>query len=339
MASTCSARWPGVGQDRRHLAGTGGVEDRRHERDVVGGRRLDELLRLVGRVGVGGRWSRRRWPRTRTATPRGARRPEPRGRGARRRAPSTAPTRGGPTAPVGRAGSRPAPPSRRHRRRRRASPNAAAPTHERDHRAQSDQHPSAPPAVAVAGRRTAVRRRLVIAGTGVARHQRAEVLDVDADERRHDHPPGSGVDRDVVAHGQDDAARRSGGRHAGRRVLDGDAIDRVDTEGGGGPQVGLGVRLAAVDRVAGDHGLERARGERLGHRVDQAAPRHRDERARHALLDELVRGVATRPGATGRAAARGRSRRRADARRSAPARGRRRRARAARPRCRAGRSR
>ena len=61
-----------------------------------------------------------------------------------------------------------------------------------------------------------------------------------------------------LRHGDDDAAGRLGGGDAGRRVLDGDARQRIDAELLGGPSVGLGVRLAVHHHVAGDHGLERA---------------------------------------------------------------------------------
>ena len=83
--------------------------------------------------------------------------------------------------------------------------------------------------------------------------------------------PGAGGIVDEVGDGDDDAA---GGRRrldAGRGVLDGHALHRVDAERGGGAEVRLGVRLAVLDGVAGDDGLERDRGERLDDGVGQPA--------------------------------------------------------------------
>ena len=60
---------------------------------------------------------------------------------------------------------------------------------------------------------------------------------------------------------------------AGRRVLDRHALHRIDAEAGGGEQVRLGVRLAVLDGVAGDDGLERDRRQRLDDGVGQPASR------------------------------------------------------------------
>ena len=48
-----------------------------------------------------------------------------------------------------------------------------------------------------------------------------------------------------------------GGRaHPGGRVLQGDAVERVHAEQVGGGEIGLGVRLAVPNLVAGDDGGE-----------------------------------------------------------------------------------
>ena len=88
---------------------------------------------------------------------------------------------------------------------------------------------------------------------------------------RHDDPPGSRVDRDDVGHGDDDAPGGTGGLDAGRGVLDRHALHRVDAEALGRQQVRLGVRLAVLDGVAGDDGLERDRRQRLDDGVDEPA--------------------------------------------------------------------
>ena len=97
-----------------------------------------------------------------------------------------------------------------------------------------------------------------------------------------DDPAGRRIDRHEVGDGDHHAAGGAGRRDAGRRVLDRDALRRVDAEPLGGQEVRLGVRLAVRDLVAGDDGVEPDRRQRVDDGVDQPAPRHRDERARHA---------------------------------------------------------
>ena len=165
-----------------------------------------------------------------------------------------------------------------------------------------EQRPPAGLDRASAGRRGAGQR-------GRRRRRRdvaAEVADLDVLEAGHDDPPGAGAMVDDVGHGDDDA---TGGRRrldAGRRVLDGDALHGVDAQRGGGQEVRLGVRLAVLDVVAGDDGLERDRLQRLDDGVDEPAPRHRDERARDALGVELGQQPPGARAATARARGPGR---------------------------------
>ncbi len=151
---------------------------------------------------------------------------------------------------------------------------------------ESGQQPPSAPARPTCRRVVVVRRRRRGRRDRRGPQQRAEFVDVDADERRDHDPPGCLVDGDVVAHGDDDTAGRAGGRGPGRRVLDRHAVARVDPEGLGGLEVGLGMGLTALHRVAGDDGLERVGRKTLEHGVDEAGPRHRHQGARHALLVE-----------------------------------------------------
>ena len=62
--------------------------------------------------------------------------------------------------------------------------------------------------------------------------------------------------------------------------------------------VGLGVRLAVRDLVAGDHGGEGAR-QRVDDGIRQRPPRHRDERAGHALRPAAPTSSSRAPGRHG----------------------------------------
>ena len=83
------------------------------------------------------------------------------------------------------------------------------------------------------------------------------------------------------------AAGADGRAHAGVGVLDRHAVGGVDAEPGCGEQVGLGMGLAARHLLTGDDGLERARWQLGDDRIDEPAPRHRHERARHTRRVEL----------------------------------------------------
>ena len=111
----------------------------------------------------------------------------------------------------------------------------------------------------------------------------------DLDERRSVELVEGGHVRhpDHVAAGAD---RRA---HAGVGVLDRHAVGGVDAEPGRGEQVGLGMGLAAGHLLTGDDGLERARWQLGDDRIDEPAPRHRHERARHTRRVELGQQAAS----------------------------------------------
>ncbi len=145
-----------------------------------------------------------------------------------------------------------------------------------------------PGATRAAGRRRAVGGEAASAGDGRDRRRRcafdvlAEQFGRHALERRQHDAMRCRRDRHHVAHADDHAAGAFGGRDAGRRVLDGDARQRIDAEVFGCTPVGLGMWLAVHHLIAGDHGLERAGRELADDLVGRLPPRHRHQRAGNA---------------------------------------------------------
>ena len=117
--------------------------------------------------------------------------------------------------------------------------------------------------------------------------------------------PGQGVaedpalaleDRHVVGHAQHEAPSCLTGLGAGVGVLDRDAVLGRDAERRGGGEVGLRVRLAELDPVAGHDGGEGVRRQVGEDRLDEPLPRHRHQGARDTARGE-VRQQLSRSGA------------------------------------------
>src|SRR5688572_20605757 len=86
-------------------------------------------------------------------------------------------------------------------------------------------------------------------------HEQAEQVGVDLDEAVDDVDV-QRDDLDLVRHGNDHTPGTERARHARRRVLDGDAAGRVDTEGRGRGEVRRGVWLRLGYVVAAHHRIE-----------------------------------------------------------------------------------
>ena len=110
-----------------------------------------------------------------------------------------------------------------------------------------------------------------------------------------------------------------GRAHPRGRVLDGHAVLRRHAEQPGRGQVGLRVRLAVRDLVAGHHRGEGPLGQGADDGVGQRPPRHGHQRAGHPVARAARRAARGRRAATARARAPGRPPARAARRRSARA--------------------
>ena len=261
---------------------------------------VDELLGLRRPAcSARPRSTRRRSPRTRTATAGGAGRPAPPARAAHPRAPSTAPTRGRRRAAgAGRCVVAPSRPSARRsadddeRDDRRPEPATPAPT-------ASDDVASAP--ASDAGR---LARSAAASRRGVRQTRRG---------RRARRPSGVGTMVAQVAGMSHEFGTASTTQPAapadatpGRRVLDGDALAGSTPRRCGRQQVRLWVRLAVptaspVMTAWNEPGASASTIASTSRR-----PRHRHQRARHAGRVQLAPAAGGRRGATGRARARGR---------------------------------
>ena len=109
-----------------------------------------------------------------------------------------------------------------------------------------------------------------------------EVVEAHIFERVDDGESVAGLERPHVGDAEHATPRSERRAHAGGGVLDRETVGRVEPACVGADQVGRGLRfaLALGDLVAGHGRHERAVGQRGEDRVDEAAPRHRDERAR-----------------------------------------------------------
>ena len=114
------------------------------------------------------------------------------------------------------------------------------------------------------------------------------------DQGVSEHPPRPLEHRHVVLDDEHQAAGRLGRLGAGVGVLDGHALLGRYAECRGCRQVGLGVRLAPLDLLAGDHHRERL-GRQVGQdRRHEPLVGHRDQAAAHAGFARPTRAARPR---------------------------------------------